>query len=103
MLHKSSAFYFLLTRIFIVSRFESSGGEVTPNVERPFKAAMPAFVPAFRQSAGALIRFIGHAGGEPKTIGSTAFGLCLSPDGHSLLYSQYDQLAADLMLVENFH
>jgi hypothetical protein len=30
-------------------------------------------------------------------------GLSLSPDGQSLLYSQYDQSAAELMLVENFH
>jgi len=26
----------------------------------------------------------------------------LSPDGQSLLYSQYEQKGADLMLVENF-
>ena len=57
---------------------------------------------------GVAIRFMGHAGGEPKVIGSlqrpvAGGGLSLSPDGRSLLYSQYDQLAAELMLVENFH
>ena len=57
---------------------------------------------------GAAIRFMGHAGGEPKVIGRiqrpvAGGGLSLSPDGRSLLYSQYDQLAAELMLVENFH
>jgi Tol biopolymer transport system component len=56
---------------------------------------------------GPLIRFISHAGGEPKTIGSIprnpSTGLSLSPDGRHLLYSQYDQSAAELLLVENFH
>jgi serine/threonine protein kinase len=55
---------------------------------------------------GALIRFISQAGGESKTLASIprtpAAGLSLSPDGHSLLYSQYDQSAAELLLVENF-
>jgi hypothetical protein len=56
---------------------------------------------------GALIRFISQAGGESKTLASIprtpAAGLSLSADGHYLLYSQYDQSAAELMLVENFH
>jgi serine/threonine protein kinase len=56
---------------------------------------------------GALIRFIGHTGGESKTLGSIArapaAGLSLSSDGRFLLYSQYDQSAAELLLVENFH
>jgi serine/threonine protein kinase/Tol biopolymer transport system component len=56
---------------------------------------------------GALLRFISHAGGESKTLASiprtTAAGLSLSADGHYLLYSQYDQSAAELLLVENFH
>jgi eukaryotic-like serine/threonine-protein kinase len=55
---------------------------------------------------GALIRFKGHEGGESKTLGSIprtpSTGLSLSPDGRFLLYSQYDQSAAELMLVENF-
>jgi hypothetical protein len=29
--------------------------------------------------------------------------MSLSPDGKALLYSQYDQSAAELLLVENFH
>jgi eukaryotic-like serine/threonine-protein kinase len=56
---------------------------------------------------GALIRFISQAGGESKTLATIsrtpAAGLSLSADGHYLLYSQYDQSAAELLLVENFH
>jgi hypothetical protein len=56
---------------------------------------------------GALIRFISQAGGESKTLASIprtpAAGLSLSAEGHYLLYSQYDQPAAERMLVENFH
>ena len=29
-------------------------------------------------------------------------GLAISPDGHSLLYSQIDEQSSDIMLVENF-
>jgi Tol biopolymer transport system component len=56
---------------------------------------------------GALVRFISHAGGESKTLASIprtpAAGLSLSADGRYFLYSQYDQSAAELLLVENFH
>ena len=55
----------------------------------------------------ALIRFAGHEGGDSKTVGSIqrtpSAGLSLSPDGRFLLYSQYDQSTAEIMLVENFH
>jgi eukaryotic-like serine/threonine-protein kinase len=55
---------------------------------------------------GAIIRFISQAGGESKTLGTIprtpAAGLSLSADGRYLLYSQYDQSAAELLLVENF-
>ena len=55
----------------------------------------------------AVIRFMGYAGGESRTIGSIprapAPGLSVSTDGRYLLYSQYDQSTAEILLVENFH
>jgi Tol biopolymer transport system component len=52
------------------------------------------------------IRFLPHAGGEPKVIGSVQQRILpyisVSPDERFLVYSQYDQAAAELMLVENF-
>ena len=57
-------------------------------------------------SQGGVIQFIDGEGGEPKTIATIsrwpASGLSVSPDGKYLLYSQYDQSSAEIMLVENF-
>ena len=54
-----------------------------------------------------LIRFAGHEGGDSTTVGSIqrppSAGLSLSPGGRFLVYSQYDQSTAEIMLVENFH
>jgi hypothetical protein len=55
---------------------------------------------------GGDILFLPHAGGEPKVIGSVQQRILayitVSPDERYLLYSQDDQAAAELMLVENF-
>jgi hypothetical protein len=53
------------------------------------------------------IMFVGHAGGAPKVIGIVQRriapgSISVSPDDRYLLYSQDDQAAAELMLVENF-
>jgi hypothetical protein len=32
----------------------------------------------------------------------TSFGFSVSPDGRSLLYSEWEAIRSDLMLVENF-
>jgi Tol biopolymer transport system component len=37
--------------------------------------------------------------GRPETWGG---GLALSPDGRSLLFSQIDEIASDIMLIEGF-
>jgi len=43
---------------------------------------------------------------EPRTLGviphTTSSGLSVSPDFRSIVYSQCDQCAADIMLVEGF-
>jgi Tol biopolymer transport system component len=57
---------------------------------------------------GALgsIDFINFKTNAPKTLvplmRTPYLGLTVSPDGRSLLYSQFDQAGADLMLIENF-
>jgi Tol biopolymer transport system component len=65
------------------------------------------YLAAGADQRSALIRFIGHAGGESKILGSIprrpSAGLSLSPDGRLLLYSQYDQSTAEILVVDNFH
>ena len=52
------------------------------------------------------VKFLTFATGRVTTIaklsGYAAYGFSVSPDGRWLLYSQYEQNGADLMLVENF-
>jgi hypothetical protein len=46
------------------------------------------------------------AGGRVRTVATTdrplSLGMAVSPDGRTLLYSQFDEFGRDLMLVENF-
>jgi Tol biopolymer transport system component len=55
---------------------------------------------------GSALAYLDFATGKIKLllprIRDSGFGLTLSPDGHSLLYTQTDSSGADLMLVENF-
>ena len=55
----------------------------------------------------ATLKLLPLDGGPPKTLGTiqgaVRGGLSVSPDFKSILYSQCDQCAADIMLVENFH
>jgi hypothetical protein len=52
------------------------------------------------------IRFKDVATGSVRTIVAIehqlAWGLTVSPDRRSILYSQFDESGSDLMLVENF-
>jgi len=54
----------------------------------------------------ATLRLLPLEGGEPRTLGTIAgtvsSGLSIAPDYRSVLYSQCDQCAANIMLVENF-
>ena len=54
----------------------------------------------------ASIRFLNLANGSIRNIAALSapphWGLSVSPDGHFLLFCQYDQAGSDLMLVENF-
>jgi hypothetical protein len=52
------------------------------------------------------IQFLSFTTGNVKTVvpmsGEPAEGLSASPDGRSLLFTQFDEVGSDLMLVENF-
>jgi Tol biopolymer transport system component len=52
------------------------------------------------------VRFLSFDTGKVVTIAriarEPAFGFSVSPDGRSLLYSEFEAVRSDLMLVENF-
>jgi eukaryotic-like serine/threonine-protein kinase len=57
---------------------------------------------------GPGIKFFNFATGQIERVVDTpkslaVGGLAISPDGRSLLYGQHDEVAGDIMLVENFH
>ncbi|HEY0702497.1 MAG TPA: protein kinase [Candidatus Acidoferrales bacterium] len=55
---------------------------------------------------GAAIHFLSHDGATSKILATVprkpAAGLSISPDGRFLLYSLFDQSAAEILLVDNF-
>jgi hypothetical protein len=55
----------------------------------------------------AFVRFIGHFGGKSRIVGriprTPSAGLSISSDKRFLLYSQYDQSSAEILVVDKFH
>jgi Tol biopolymer transport system component len=64
------------------------------------------FIPAPGPGAKPSIHFLSFATGKVKTVAMMSAnpfeGLSVSPDGRSILFTQFDQTDSDLMLVENF-
>ena len=64
------------------------------------------FIPEASPGDNSSLKFLSFATGRVTTLaqlsGRAAYGFSVSPDGRWLLYSQYEQKGADLMLVENF-
>jgi Tol biopolymer transport system component len=64
------------------------------------------FIPRRGHAAPASIQFLSFADGRITTIKAISkpvfVGFTVSPDGKSLLYTQIDQEASDLMLIERF-
>jgi serine/threonine protein kinase len=93
-------------------RMPVSGGEesqVLPSVVmRAFSLVNDGiyFIPEPASGVELSIQFLSFATAKVKTIapmsGFPSVGLSVSPDGRSLLFSQYDEGGGDLMLVENF-
>jgi Tol biopolymer transport system component len=89
------------------------GGEATQVLEsvccRNFTVVAQGiyFIPEPPTGDNGSVKFLSFATGKVTTIaklsGLAAYGSSVSPDGRWLLYSQYEQKGADLMLVENFH
>jgi Tol biopolymer transport system component len=90
-----------------------SGGpenQVLPSVHmRAFSVVNEGiyFIPEPGADRKSSIQFLSFATSKVKTVaplsGSPMEGLSVSPDGRSLLFSEYDQGGSDLMLVDNFH
>ena len=64
------------------------------------------FIPAPGADGKSSIQFLSFATAKVKMVApisrSPAEGLSVSPDGRSILFSQFDEAGSDLMLVENF-
>ena len=94
-------------------KMPAAGGEETQLA--PFVAGARAFavtdvgiyfIAPPKHGTEGSIDFISFKSNAPRTLLPITrwpfLGLSVSPDNRSLLYSQYDQAGADLMLIENF-
>ena len=90
-----------------------NGGDeekIIDSVHRPGKwtvgkTGLYFFTPP-EESGHTEIRYYDFATRKARTIqtigAGISYGMSLSPDGRTLLYSQIDDTGSDLMLVENF-
>ena len=96
-------------------RVPADGGEETeilPAFDHPANLCVTDqgiyFVPVRNEAGGgsSVIQLLRLATGKLELVATIdkdlSYGLCVSPDGRWLLYSQIDQATCDLMLVENF-
>ena len=64
------------------------------------------YMTAPRPLAKSFIRFIDLAHNTTKDVAAIdkppELGLSVSPDGHRLLFAQFDRLDSDIMMAENF-
>ena len=64
------------------------------------------FVPVQDGVGGSSIQFLSLDTNQTRSIATfekpLGFGLAVSPDGRSILYTQIEQAGSELMLVENF-
>jgi hypothetical protein len=89
-----------------------SGGEESQVLPSVFRSAFSVvndgiyFIPEPGADGKYSIQFLSFATGKVKTVvpipGQVSYGLSVSPDGRSILYTQNDEAGSDLMLVENF-
>ena len=64
------------------------------------------FIPALGPARRSTVRFRKFANGKTETLAEldkfTMWGITVSPDRRTILYTQMDQNEMDLMLVDNF-
>jgi eukaryotic-like serine/threonine-protein kinase len=94
-------------------KIPASGGEerqVLPSVHlRAFAVVKDGiyFIPEPSTDRKNSIQFLSFATAQVKVVASLSAkpgeGLSISPDGRSILFSQFDETSSDLMLVESFH
>jgi len=83
--------------------------EVVPDVFRVNYAVTDKgiyFTPHIQLDYTSWVKFLSFATGTTTQIVKTRpldLGLAVSPDGRTLIYSQFDQASSNIMLVENFH
>ena len=94
-------------------RMPSGGGEETQVADSVYRFNFAAvengvyYMTAPRPLAKSFIRFIDFAHNTTKDVATLdkppELGLSVCPDGHRLLFAQFDRIDSDIMVAENFH